>query len=253
LRALLVAAAALAVGGGVAAAAGVLGGGDDDHAVKQALSAGSTAMKHEPACAPRRGPAATDVIPGRASAAVLRQLGVFRRPAAAADRVPTSQLTSGGNVLRDSVRVARASDGVRYLMYVSRGMPRSRRDPVACKSIAAGRTEMLTVMTVRPDGRLGSGGGTLIANRRVPAMGSVDIVRVNGRARVELSGVVPDGVASVRILDRSGPRKLRARPQVRAVRDNVYHLLLALRMGPRMTVEWRSPGGAVVRRVHPRY
>jgi hypothetical protein len=290
-RALLVTAAALAVGGGVAAAAGVLNGGDDDNTVKQALFVASSATNHAPACAMRPGPRAPNVVPGRASAAVLRQLGVFRRPATAADRVPTSELRFGGDVLRDSVRVARASDGVRYLMYVSRGLPRfsrSIRDPVACvraareaalawaaahaaaavqarvrrimdgraertESLAAGRTETLTVVSLRPDGRLGGGGATIIANGRVPAMGSVGIVRVNGRTRVELSGVVPDGVASVRILDRAGPRKLRARPQVRAVRDNVWHALLARRMGQRMTVEWRSPSGAVVRRVHPRY
>jgi hypothetical protein len=87
----------------------------------------------------------------------------------------------------------------------------------------------------------------------VPATGSVGTTRVGGRQRVELSGIVPDGVASVRILDRAGPRKRRARPATVSVRDNVYHALLARRMGPRMTVEWRGPGGAVVRRGHPSY
>jgi hypothetical protein len=87
----------------------------------------------------------------------------------------------------------------------------------------------------------------------VPATGSVGTTRVGGRQRVELSGIVPDGVASVRILDRAGPRTRRARPATVSVRDNVFHALLARRMGPRMTVEWRGPDGAVVRRVHPSY
>jgi hypothetical protein len=289
-RGLLATAAALALGGGVAAAAGVLGGSGDDAAVKRALFAGSSRAHRTAACtvrAPRT--AAPQVVAGRPSPPVLAQLGIFRRPAAAADRVPPSRLVMGA-VLSDGVRVARAVDGTRYVLLVSRGTPRfpgAIRDPVGCAraehdaSIAAaahdtaavrarvrrivdarlasmqraasGATETLTAMLLLPNGHLGSGGATLIVNGHLPATGAIGFVRVRDKPRVELSGVIPDGVASVRIVDRDGPRARRAHPTTVAVRDNVFHVLLPRRMGPRMTEEWHAPDGHVVRRLHPRY
>jgi hypothetical protein len=68
---------------------------------------------------------------------------------------------------------------------------------------------------------------------------------------VALSGLVPDGVARVRVVDAAGHPRVRAVSI--AVSDNVFHALLPRRMGPRMVVEWRAPSGRVLRRTHPRY
>jgi hypothetical protein len=277
------------LGSGAATAAVVLR--PDDRAesqVRQALTAGERAAAVAPACdhvrtsAPRM---VDDPVPPWLSA----RLGVLRRPATAADRVPRKQLGFGGTeVLTRSVRVARATDGWNYRFFLSRGVMHigaAEADPLACAKVrqrasveaargfdasvrrevavqvgrtvravadqVAGRTLTLSQIEVRPDGRTAGGGAAFLRAGRLPATGSVGTFRRGNRRSVSLSGLVPDGVAEVRILDRDGTPK--QRPRVVRVNDNVYHALLPHRFGPRMTVEWRDASGRVLRRTHPRY
>jgi hypothetical protein len=252
------------------------------------LFAGAQAGKLAPAC--RRIPTRTprllsDPVPTWLTA----KLGLLRRPATAADRVPLSSLSFGGpEVLRDSVRVARAGDGWSYRFWISRGvvpLAATLADPVGCQQVrhdasiaaaagfstgvraevarivdggltsvrdqAAGRTLVFSLMEARPDGRPTGGGSGPLRARKIPATGSIGTYRRGNQRYVALSGLVPDGVASVRVIDGSGsPRE---RPVRVRISDNVFHVLLPRRMGPHMTVEWRDAAGAVIRRTHPRY
>lgn len=277
------------LGTGAATAAVVLRPDDrPENQVRQALDAGERAAATAPACrhvhsgAPRM---VDDPVP----AWVLAELGVMRRPATAADRVPAKQLRFGGQeVLQHSVRVARAADGWRLRFFLSRGVMHIgpvEADPLACARVrqaaavraaanfpaavrrevavevgrwvravadqVAGRTLTLSQIEVRPDGRTAGGGATFLREGRFPATGSVGTYRRGNRRSVALSGLVADGVVSVRILDRDGTPK--QRPRTVPVNDNVFHVLLPRRFGPRMTVEWRDANGRVVRRTHPRY
>ncbi|HWI70558.1 MAG TPA: hypothetical protein VNT55_01285 [Baekduia sp.] len=282
-------AVAAVLGTGAATAAVVLRPDDQPaNEVKQALFAGEQAADGAAVC--RRVRAAQPrLVDDPVPPGLLAQLGVLRRPATAADRLPPGQVRFGAaDVLRRSIRVARASDGWSYRFYLSRGVlaPLSGpADPVACARVrrdaaiaaaerfdpgvrtevarrvnaevgsledqAAGQTLSFTLMEQRPDGRGTGGGGGFIKGDRIPAAGGIGHFRRGNHRYVALSGLVPDGVARVRVLDGSGsPRE---RPRTIEVRDNVFHALLPRRFGPRLTVEWRSPSGRVLRRTHPRY
>ncbi|MCU1676176.1 MAG: hypothetical protein JWM93_934 [Frankiales bacterium] len=283
--------AAIAVLGTGAATAAVVLGPDDqpDNQVKQALMAGERAARASLACRhvkPTTMRLVNDPVPAR----VLAQLGVLRRPASARDQVPRTRRNFGnGEVLAGSIRVARASDGWSYRLFLSRGVQSfagtTVADPLGCAqsrrdaSVAAaarfdadgrarvartvdrevafvanlisGRALSLSLMEMRPDGRPNGGGATIIRNNKIPATGGIGTLRIGHRRYVALSGLVPDGVVTVRVVDGSGS------PRERAVKilvaDNVFHALLSRRMGPRMTVEWRAADGSVIRRTHPRY
>lgn len=277
------------LGTGAATAAVVLRPDDQaESQVRQALTAGNRAADASAACRHVR-PGAPRLIDDPVPTWLRAQLGVLRRPATAADRVPMAQLGfGGGDVLRRSVRVARAADGWSFRFFLSRGIVRLgsvETEPVACARVraraaiagaagfpeavrrevaqmagrelravedqAAGRTLAYTLFTVQPDGRTGGGGGGFLRGERVPATGGIGPYRRGNRRFVALSGLVTDGVATVRILDRDGsPRQP---PRVVEVHDNVFHVLLPRRFGPRLTVEWRAASGRVIRRTHPRY
>jgi hypothetical protein len=285
-RGALPAIAAIAVLGTGAAAAAVVLGPDDQprNQIKRALYAGTRAAQTSPACQRAR-PRAMRLVDDPVPAGLLTQLGVLRRPAAARERVPLPEMTlGGGEVLARSIRVARAGDGWGYRLYLSRGLAGAPvADPLGCAqrrrdaSIAAaahfdaevraqvtkvvdrevayvadlnsGQTLTLQFDELRPDGRKASGGETIIHNNTIPAIGS-RMGNFRGRY-VSLSGLVPDGVASVRVLDRSGQPRRRA--VTIPVTDNVYHALMSRRMGPRMSVEWRGPDDRLLRRTHAQY
>lgn len=285
-------AVAAVLGTGAATAAVVLRPDDrPENQVRQALFAGTKGSEGLPACRRSGSSAARSrMVDDPVPAAIAERLGVFRRPATAADRLPLEKLRLGGTeILGRSVRVARASDGWRYRLYLSRGVPAwpgAPRDPLACaqarrdasvaaaegfpeavrgevaalvdrevRAVAAqvsGRDLMLGTFEVRPDGRSTGGGvGRIREKGRIPAFGSIGLFRRGHQRYVALSGLVPDGVARVRVVDGNGAPRERA--VTIAIRDNVYHALLPRRMGPRMTVEWRDEGGHVVRRTHPHY
>ncbi len=294
-RGIVPAVAVVAVlGSGAATAAVVLapsGSSPDDrpeNQVKQALWAGRRAAAASPACRPASA-GKVRLVDDPVPSWVLARLGVLRRPATAGDAVPAARLGVGAEeVLRRSVRVARAGDGYMYRLYVSRGLPRFPglpadqlgcarvreraaeaaaarfgadvrhtvaasvgRETRAIEDAVAGRSLTLALMELRPDGRPTGGGATVLKDHKIPATGGVGPVRRGNRRYVSLSGLLPDGVATVRIVDRDGAPPERAR--VVRVRDNVFHALLPHRFGPRMTVEWRDAAGRVVRRTHPRY
>jgi hypothetical protein len=282
-------AVAAVLGTGAATAAVVLGPDDQPaNQVRQALFAGEQAGDGAPACRRVRSRAAR-LVDDPVPPGLLAQLGVLRRPATAADRLPSGRMMLGApEILRRSVRLARASDGWSYRFYLSRGVLAplgGPADPLACARLraeasvaaaagfgdgvraevarttgaevrsledqAAGRTLSFTLIEQRPDGRATGGGGGFVKGDRVPATGGIGHFRRGNRRWVALSGLVPDGVARVRIADGSGaPRE---RPRTITVRDNVFHALLPRRFGPKLIVEWRSASGRVVRVTHPRY
>jgi hypothetical protein len=287
-RGVLSTVAVIGVLGTGAATAGVVLGPDDQpkNQVRQALFAGQRAAQAAPACRevePRAARLVDDPVP----TGVLDQLGVLRRPVAPRDHVPLADLGSGGGeVLARSVRVARASDGWSYRLYLSRrsmsfaggrvadplGCVQARRDASIAAAahfdagvraqvtkavdrelafaadMSSGKTLALEFDEMRPNGRRASGGGTIIRNDTIPAIASM---MGNYRRRyVSLGGLVTDGVASVRVLDASGSP--RHRPVTIPVTDNVYHALMSQPIGPRMTVEWRDHDDRVIRRMRIR-
>lgn len=290
-RTLAAVAVALTLTGGVAAAATLLSNDGDQAAARRAVDRGTSVASSLPVCATRRSPKAVVVSGDPASAAVLAQLGVFRRPPTAADRLPAGfALTpfTGTVLLKDTVRVARTEDGARFLLFITRGarFP-GPADPVACataaraealkaaaadnaavrarvntimskrlarvRSIASGATEDLNFLQFAPNGRSVGGGATYITNGRIPALTNYGPGKRHGRRIVSISGLVPDGIATVRAIDRGGPKRSRVSPLTVAVHDNVYSLAAPRRVGPRVTLEWRNAAGTVVRRVHVRY
>jgi hypothetical protein len=285
-RGVLPAIAALAVLGTGAATAAVVLGPDDQprNQVKQALFAGDRAAQASPACQ-RVKPGSARLIEDPVPAAIRDQLGVLRRPPTTTDRVPSADLGQG-DVLARSIRVAQAEDGWRYQLFLKRGAqafaPTNVTDPLACaqirhdasvaaaadfdadvrarvaaradqrlaytKELDSGRALLLEINELRRDGRLSSGGAVTIQGNKVPATGSVgQRIPVGNRVLVSISGLVHDGVDTVRLIDKSGPR--RARPVTTPVSDNVFHVLVPRQTGPRITAQWRAPGGAIIRRV----
>jgi hypothetical protein len=278
---------AVVLGGSVATAAVVLAPGDrPQDQVQQALAAGTKATSTAPAC--RHVPAGRPrLVDDPVPAWVQKRLGVFRRAPTAADHVPLADLGLGGRaVLRRSVRVARTPDGWTYRLWLSRGVVgagASAADPVACARVArdaslaaaaafppavqaevrrvvkhrytlvadqaSGRALTYSVSELDPSGNPRTGGaGPLGPAHVVPASGGLTTLSGGYHA---LYGIVPDGIATVRVVDASGSP--RAKPIVSGVSDNVFHTTLPRRMGPRLIVEWRSASGRVVRRTHPHF
>lgn len=290
-RTLVAVAGALTLTGGVAAAASLLSTDADQAAAQRAVNRGTSAAYSLPACAARRNPAAVVAVQGPPSAAVLAQLGVFRRPATATDRLPRgfARTPSSGSVfLKDTVRVARTEDGARFLLFITRGAGAlGPADAVACataaqaealkaaarengavrsrvqaimskrlaraRSIASGATESLNFLQFAANGRSVGGGATYITNGTIPALTNYGTGKLHGRRTVNISGLVPDGIATVRAIDRGGPTNSRVAPVTVAVHDNVYSIVASRRMGPRVTLDWRNGAGKVVRRVHISY
>lgn len=274
--------ALLVVGAGGTVAAALLRGPDADEQVQRALAAGSAASESVPACGAAPRPGRARLIPGPVPAWVTTDLAVLRRPVRARDQATLRQLSIGGeDVYRESVHVARAANGSRFLIYVSRGtfLPGPTRDPIACergrraaamatlgtddtfararvaeiyegriraqRELEEGRVRFtLTVAELTSEGRIGGAGATvLVKGHRLPAMGSI--------GPDAYSGVVPDDVVRIRLIDASGSP--RAAPVETSVRDNVFSFALPARMGRKMVAEWLDKDGRVLRRIHPRY
>jgi hypothetical protein len=79
---------------------------------------------------------------------------------------------------------------------------------------------------------MSSGGATVIRDDDVPAIGGGgQRVGSGSHVRISLSGLVLDGVAAVRIVDKSGAS--RARSVTVPVTSNVFHAPVPRHMGPR--------------------
>jgi len=294
-RTLLAVAAALALTGGVAAGATLLNRDADTAAVNRALARGETVAMTLPACSRALHSRPVKVISGAPSAAVLAQLGVFRRAQIPADRrLPAHFSTglpfSGAVFLKDSVRIAHTDNGARVALYVTRGVgrfPGMPADPVACaqatqdeavqaaakdnaevrarvqrittgrldhaKAVAAGASDEINFMQITSNGHIGGGSATYVSNGKIPALTNYGQGKLHGHRTVNISGLVPDGITTVRAVDLSGPSGQRAAPITVKVSDNVYSLRAPRRMGPRIILDWRNAAGTVVRRVHVTY
>lgn len=286
--------AVLVGAGGTGVAIAQLGSGGQRgqviNPVSAALFEGGQVAGRDPSCQPARGPQAARFVPGGLPRLYTDQLAVMRRRQRASDLRATARRFGfpGEQVLRDSVRIARASNGDRFVLAATRdsGSLMPKRDARRCAEVSRaaalqraeryGPTTLhrvrrlldredalrrrnalpttfgLTMLEYRGRGRTGSGGGSLLVGGRIPASGSFGWVgRPDRPKRLALTGLVPDGIASVRLRDRvPGIGGRRAPSQVVRVRDNVYSVVLRPRLGPKVTVEWRDARGSVVRTTH---
>ena len=288
----LVALLAVTAGGGaVAAAAGVLSSSPDhDARVRAALNAGYEQTRTDPKCRLLPREKTPRLVEGAVPATLAAELGVFRRAQSQRERDARKGLMIGGQfVLADSIREVRTPDGTKFRLFLSRGgFPGfTPIDNLGCMnlrrnaSLAASAPDIKDDVLVIADrdiqrarrdarrnplylsfvvvadryGRSGGGGaGPLTAAGGAPKTGSVGVGRRGNRKFVSLTGLVRDGVTSVRVRDRD-PRGDGARtPPVRVrVRGNIYAAELPRGMGPRLTVEWLDARDHVVETTHPRY
>lgn len=232
------------------------------------------------------------LIDGAPSTALLETLGVLRREQTAEERAATGDGAFGfGSTYRDYVRIARSASGRAYVIEPGRATgiyrPRSRAcrrafrrlvaRAVADRPLAfrrrAGRAldrtirflwqrpravrEQVLTSDYRPDDHLGSGGGGSDA-REIRRRGMFRATQLSRRSRAVLSGVVPDGVASIDfVFARRGSRG-RGRPPVRypsvlrrsePVQDNVVGFVVARRAEDAFPLRmvWRAADGRIVR------
>jgi hypothetical protein len=219
---------------------------------------------------------------------ITRRLGIFRRASTRDDQVADRYLGLGGvRVLARSLRVAKTTDGSRFEVAISYGrlnLPGTAIDQAAClratlraalaqpeannpgvrteinatlgaqirraQALINGTAHFLTVMTLDPRGRALGGGGTILHDGKIPAFASIGPVRHGHARRIEVTGLVPDGIHDVRLIDSAGPKAQRVPPQVVTIRDNVYHAALPRKAGPRISVQWRTRNGHVARTTH---
>lgn len=280
--------AATITGGGVALASGMLSS-DSPSPAASAVSAGERAALPRPACAVRFARAAKPrLVAGPVAPSIRAQYAVFRRPTRATDVAVFKQRLSefgGRDVLRSGIRLARAPSGRRFALTISYGPRRSQpRDSVACLAevkkaalaqpqaadskvreriqtilqareqraldLLSGRAQYLTMFSlIDKKHRTGGGGGTIIRNGRVPAIGSISAGGVPHKVRID--GLVPDSVHDIQVVDRRGSP--RARSIIVTVSGNVYDAELPRRMGPRLALRWRDRNGHILRRQRLRY
>ena len=281
--------AAVVLGGGVAAASQLVGSGSGSgSAADRAISAGQQIASQQGACDAKRG-GPPQLVPDPVPADVTRKLGVFRRAPTPADRFATQRLGfSGTRLLENSRRIATASDGTRFAMFISYGKQTigggetidagiclraalraalaqpAAKDPAVrdeinrrlgaqiehADALVRGQDHFLTIDTLDSRGNQVVGAGTVLRNGKVPAVSEVGQVRHGNKRYVSLAGLVPDGIHDVRILDDSGPKGARAPARVVRVHENVYHAVLPRRTGPRISVQWRARDGHVLRTTH---
>ncbi|HZO36602.1 MAG TPA: hypothetical protein VFB41_06970 [Solirubrobacteraceae bacterium] len=251
-----------------------------------------------PECKPsyRRGP--TRPLHGAPSQAVLDVLAPLRRPARPSDRQQTGNRGLEHGTYVDYVRMVTAANGARFTIIVGRRVREIYRptkqcldaeharlvelvegEPAALRSAALGafgkmrhgQENNATIPTTPQDqiylyGSTGGGGGIDVATFRTRGLFSSSggsfrpgASKRVGRASSTLSGLVPDGVATVTVhypkIVSNGPYyKPTAYPaaftQTLRVRDNVISATIP-RDAPRALgdarMTWRDAGGAVIR------
>lgn len=246
--------------------------------------------RHRP-CRPsfKRTSTFTDARP---SDALLNAIGVLRRPATDADRIDPNALVApfARGIYRNWARVATAVDGRQFYVIVAQDRLRPRPIPQSCVALAHAELERLLVhrgpavrsvalrierqvdreehprggfkpaeaiylFDRQPDGRAGSGGGGVdlgyfLRHGLFGSSGSAN--------RSSVSGLVPDGVASVdftfaRKLSRGPHRDPKVYPSALAltvrVQDNVVSFAVdrpAPDAFPTRMV-WRRADGSVLR------
>jgi hypothetical protein len=283
-RGIIVLAGGMVVSVGVAVAGGALGG---PSAADRAISAGESAAMQRAACAPGV-PRKPHLVSGEADPVVLRNFAVFRRGPNSGDHVPRRLLALGGrDVLRSTIRTARATDGTRYAVFISRGagnFKTSPADPLECtlaarasalaqpgarpasvrsqvlaemnrrvqrtRDVLQGRSQFLTIVYLTRTGRYAGFDATIIDHGRLPPTNAVRVSQRSSGRVVGVSGLVPDVVHDLRILDRDAKPGRRTHSVVISVRDNLVHEHLPRRMGPRLRAQWRDSSGRVLKATH---
>jgi hypothetical protein len=285
---------AVILGGGVATAAVVAQHSTTtatpEEQMRQAMEAGSRAMRTLPACRHAK-PTRPRVISEPTPSWLTAKLGILRRQQTAADRAITADLrySVGSMILADSRRVAVQPDGWSYHFRLERGIGSffpAQVDPVGCQQgvraaalaaatsfspevqrrvhaeedtelagvqrLASGRSLQYQITEVRPDGiATSSGGGSLIPNGPLPATSGMGTYHHGHTRGHSVYSLIPDGIATIRAIDTSGTP--RAKPVTIKVVDNFFHTLLPRRFGPTMILQWRSASGRVVRTTHLHY
>ena len=185
---------------------------------------------------------ATTTSEGTPNAAVLRTIGVFRRPATGADVLPsepTPPVGMGEGAYVKYVRLARTvGETSYYLIPIAKG----------CASLG----EEVVEESRGPAGFSSRGGETLAEIKQ--GKGVSTWVH---NASSTVWGVVPDKVASVVLIytNPTGPKGHRSAKVSAPVINNVFVANLAFLtvQSPNFnatTIVWRSAEGTVVRRIH---
>jgi hypothetical protein len=287
MRTLAVAVVALASAGAVTAAAtGVIGGPGTEEAGAALLNDVMRATEDVPVCrlhGPDQRPAEITTLP--ASDAARRAFPALRRPATAHERGfarRNGRMAGMKQVLSGGARELRATDGTRFMLLITagrgRGMGRDpgcipvrraeldRRAPGLDANVVAvarraldeqerayranlGR-EGLILAQLRADGRIAGAGGTVSDAAIRLGTGSIGTVRVHGRPRLAITGLVPATADHVVVRSRSHPGKGAI---TIAVPQQVFHLVLPARYGTRIAVQWRARDGRLLRVVELRW
>jgi hypothetical protein len=256
--------------------------------MRRAISAGQNQALKEPVCTPRRRRGTSRMVNDPVPANIAAELGIFRRAGTRQDRLAGQRFRwVGSRVLARSIRIVKATDGTRFAMAISygnTGFPGGPADEAAClkamlhdalaqpqadnpqvrkeidailgaqirraQALINGTAHSLTVMTLDSHGHPVAVGATTLYGDKVPALGSIGTIGHGERRKVDVWGLIPDGIHDVRIIDSAGPKAQRVSPRVVPIRDNVYHAALPRKAGPRISVQWRTRNGHVVRTTH---
>jgi len=234
------------------------------------------AAHHVPECHAGTGPALPATSNGSPGRALLSLVAVLRRPATAADRLPRS-LQAGADaqgVYLHYIRLARVSNGVSYYILPAESVTQRQFLPVRCYAaiLAAVRAELPHIparfrtptldlaerlvahdraAAQTPTGpgvcllMTGSAGSAGTCGATAAQLVSVGLLSLSST----VSGIVPDGVATVtlRYPDGGGrhPKTVTAR-----VVGNVFASTSAVAFRlPRPAMVWRAANGTVLRTV----
>lgn len=257
-------------------AARAAGGGIPREPQRAVITYLRDAVRHERPCRAERGPALPATSDGSPGPALLSLLGVLRRPTTEVDRLPRSLQTGADaeGVYVRYIRLARVSDGISYYILPAESINQRESVPLRCYTalISAVRAEMpriparfrtatldfaerlasrdrqLTKTPTGPgvclllSGKVGSAG---TCGATAPQLESVGLLSFGG----PVSGVVPDGVATVTLHYPNGGGTHAKTVTARVVGNVFVSATFASSRLPSPTMVWRAANGTVVRTV----
>lgn len=275
-------------------------GHDDPHArrveseVGRLINRARSSGRAHRECNPRFGTGRTRVVHGAPDSRLLAILAPLRRPPSAEDRVGPSSFAKGpffSRIYVDYIRVLHAADGTpitltpvqpakppivphtcvslwhEQLVALLSGQPGQVRRQTLAEERRLNREERPDRPRVRRDGVLligpdgGGGGGDATSVRRYGEFNSGGGRRINGGHGSIVTGLVPDGVASItftypRQVSRGPYRDPKTYPSAitltEPVHDNVVRFAVERSaedaFAPRMV--WRDATGKTIRVVH---
>ncbi len=277
-RTAIVAACLFASAGVVTAAATGVIGGADRQPVADLLDTVYNATNDDPACRIHgfdRRPAWLSALP--AKQATLRAFPQLRRAPMPHERAlgrKYGRMTGMKQVLSGGARELRATNGTRFALMIIAGRGRGLgRDP-GCFAVLRAELERradgvepavlqgarralereenayranlgregLILAQLRPNGRLSSAGGTFSDAAITLGTSSMTSRRIDGKARKEVAGLVPEPADHVIVRPRSGHHA----PIRIEVPERVFSLVLPKGFGRRISIEWRAPDGRLL-------